>query len=507
MKNERTSGILLHPTSLPGPFGAGDLGSNAYLFVDWLAGANQTYWQILPLGEVGPGNSPYMSSSAFAGSVLLIDLYDLAHHGWLTMDDLEPHPHFNDERVEYGLQGQYRLERLRRAAKRFFAGGHDAMHSAYSEFCMAEGEWLKNYALFMTISGQQAGRNWNEWPEALANRDRKALRHLEVECVEQINFWKFCQWCFARQWKQLKYYANERGVQFIGDVPIFVAYQSADVWSHRELFELDEAGSPTAVAGVPPDYFSETGQLWGNPLYRWDVHEETDYEWWLRRMRHALRSFDRVRVDHFRGFAAYWEVPAHETTAVNGRWMPGPGAKLFEAFKKSFVDLPIIAEDLGVITPDVAQLRDDFELPGMRILQFAFGEDESNHFLPHNYIENTIAYTGTHDNDTMVGWWNAASEREKSFVREYLGHDEIDVPWDFMGAISGSIAETVIFPMQDVLCLSGEYRMNFPGSSDANWEWRFTWDHVQPWQTVRLSKMTAMNNRSSVCPVGCREEI
>jgi len=317
-----------------------------------------------------------------------------------------------------------------------------------------------------------------------------------VEYVEQINFWKFCQWCFARQWEQLKQYANERGVQLIGDVPIFVAYQSADVWAHPELFELDQSGYPIAVAGVPPDYFSATGQLWGNPLYRWDVHEQTSYAWWVQRLRHALRSFDRVRIDHFRGFAAYWAVPANENTAVNGRWLPGPGAKLFDAFKKAFVDLPIIAEDLGVITPDVAELRDNFELPGMRILQFAFAEDNSNHFLPHNYIANTIAYTGTHDNDTMLGWWNTASEKEKSFVRQYFGREVIDVPWDMMGALSGSVANTVIFPMQDVLCLSGEDRMNLPGSSDGNWEWRFTWDQVQPWQTVKLSKITSMNARS-----------
>jgi len=503
--NKRTSGILLHPTSLPGQFGAGDLGSNAYLFVDWLASAKQTYWQILPLGEVGSGNSPYMSSSAFAGSVLLIDLFELAHQGWLMPDDLEPHPHFSDERVEYGLQGQFRLERLRRAAKRFFASGKGEMHSDYSEFCMAEREWLKDYALFMTILEQQKGCRWNQWPANLANREAEALRKLEVECVEQVNFWKFCQWCFSRQWKQLKHYANERGVKFIGDVPIFVAYQSADVWAHRELFELDEAGYPTVVAGVPPDYFSATGQLWGNPLYRWEIHEATEYAWWIRRLRHALRSFDQVRIDHFRGFSAYWEVPAHETTAINGRWVPGPGDKLFIAFQKAFKNLPIIAEDLGVITPDVAELRDKFELPGMRILQFAFAEDKSNLFLPHNYIANTIAYTGTHDNDTMVGWWNSASDKEKTFVRQYLGREVIDVPWDMMGALSGSIANTVIFPMQDVLCLSGEYRMNFPGSSDGNWEWRFTWDQVQPWQTVKLSKITTMNNRANTCPSGCRE--
>lgn len=496
MIDERTSGILLHPTSLPGVFGAGDLGSNAYLFVDWLVGTGQTYWQVLPMGETGPGNSPYMSSSAFAGSVLMIDLYELAHQGWLTEEDLIPHEEFRDDRVNYGLQTQFRLERLRRAAGRFFDSPSDAMLSDYSEFCMAEREWLKDYALFKTISEQQHGRSWNSWPHDLASRNVTALRKFEVEFVEQINFWKFTQWCFYRQWKSLKQYANARGVKFIGDVPIFVAYQSADVWAHPELFELDETGNPTVVAGVPPDYFSATGQLWGNPLYRWSKHEETNFVWWIRRLHHALRNYESVRIDHFRGFAGYWEIPADETTAINGRWVPGPGDKLFKAFKKTFVELPIIAEDLGVITPDVAELRDKFELPGMRILQFAFGEDGSNPFLPHNYIANTIAYTGTHDNDTMTGWWNAASEHEKSLVQQYLKREEMDVPWDMMAALSESVANTVIYPMQDVLCLPGEYRMNLPGTSEGNWEWRFTWSQLQPWQTLRLSKMTSMNGRS-----------
>ena len=500
--NERSSGILLHPTSLPGVYGAGDLGANAYLFVDWLAGAEQACWQVLPLGEVGPGNSPYMSASAFAGSVLLIDLQELAHQGWLSVEDMIPLAEFSHDRVDYCLQKTFRQERLHRAAKRFFADTNASLHSAYSDFCRAERAWLDDYALFKTISAQQEGRNWNQWPAALAGRQVEALRSLEVESAEQVNFWKFCQWCFARQWTQLKQYANERGVQLIGDVPIFVAYQSADVWAHPELFELDESGSPIAVAGVPPDYFSETGQLWGNPLYRWDIHENTGYAWWIQRLQYALHNFDRVRIDHFRGFDSYWEVPAHETTAINGKWVPGPGAKLFEAFKQAFVDLPVIAEDLGVITDEVVALRDRFDLPGMRILQFAFGEDESNHFLPHNYIANTVAYTGTHDNDTMLGWWETSSEEVQAFVRQYLGGGEIDVPWDMMAALSESVANTVIFPMQDVLGLSGAYRMNLPGSAEGNWEWRFSWDQVQPWQTIKLSDMTVLNERSRICPAG-----
>jgi 4-alpha-glucanotransferase len=499
MINDRTSGILLHPTSLPGPFGAGDLGANAYLFVDWLACAGQSYWQVLPLGEIGPGNSPYMSSSAFAGNVLLIDLYELAHQGWLDAEDLIPHPAFRNDRVDFSLQGPFRFERLRRAARSFFASDNEAGHLAFADFCLIECEWLEDYARFMTIAEQQDWRNWNLWPAALANREYQALVLLDAVFLDKINFWKFCQWCFSRQWMQLKNYANGHGVKLIGDVPIFVAFQSADVWAHRELFELDDAGSMAVVAGVPPDYFSKTGQLWGNPLYRWDVHEKTGYAWWIMRLQYALSSFDQVRIDHFRGFAEYWEVPASEVTAIHGRWMPGPGAALFSAFEKAFPDLPIIAEDLGVITQDVAELRDRFALPGMRILQFAFGEDNSNHFLPHNYIANTIAYTGTHDNDTMIGWWNTASDKEKNFVREYLGGEEVDVPWDMMAALSASVANTVIFPMQDVLCLSGEHRMNYPGRAEGNWEWRFSWEQVQPWQTIKLAEMTDLNGRRRLC--------
>ncbi len=498
MINNRASGILLHPTSLPGPFGAGDMGSNAYLFVDWLIGAGQTFWQVLPLGEIGPGNSPYMSSSAFAGNVLLIDLYELAHQGWLTPEDLIPDPGFCTDRVDFSLQGPFRLERLRRAAVNFFASDNPGMQADFADFSLTECEWLGDYARFMTILEQQDGRGWNQWPVEFANRDPHALSLLDAVCLSKINFWKFCQWCFSRQWMQLKTYANERGVKFVGDVPIFVAYQSADVWAHRDLFELDETGTPVFVAGVPPDYFSETGQLWGNPLYRWDAHEKTGYAWWIRRMQYALCNFDQVRIDHFRGFAQYWEIPATETTAMNGRWMPGPGAKLFEAFQAAFPDLPVIAEDLGVITPDVAELRDRFNLPGMRILQFAFAEDRSNYFLPHNYITNTIAYTGTHDNDTLIGWWNTVSAHEKSFVQEYFEADTVDVPWDMIGALSKSVANTVIFPMQDILCLGGEHRMNYPGRAEGNWEWRFTWDQVQPWQTMKLGDMTAANQRTNM---------
>lgn len=495
MLTKRASGILLHPTSLPGKFGAGDFGNNAYQFVDWLESAGQSYWQVLPLGEIGPGNSPYMSSSAFAGNILLVDIAELASQGWLVHDDLIPLPEFHSDRVDFSLLQPFRIERLRRAAKNFFADRNHPLHSAYTEFCDAENEWLRDYALFMTISGQESWREWNHWPKELAHRDPEWLSRVEKGSADEVGFWKFCQWCFARQWSQLKAYASEHNVQIIGDVPIFVAYQSADVWAHQELFKLDASGNPIVVAGVPPDYFSKTGQLWGNPLYRWDVHEKTGYAWWIARLRHALQLADLVRIDHFRGFAAYWEVSANAPNAMNGQWKPGPGEKLFEAFTNAFSNLPIIAEDLGLITPDVLELRDKFKLPGMRILQFAFAEGEGNQYLPHHYVHNTVAYTGTHDNDTMLGWWNSASEDEKSFALAYLNSDGHAIHWDMMRALSKSMANTVIFPLQDVLGLSSEHRMNFPGHPSGNWEWRFTWDILKPEHTLALAKMTAECHR------------
>lgn len=496
MLTNRASGILLHPTSLPGAFGAGDFGPDAYKFVDWLASAGQTYWQVLPLGETGPGNSPYMSSSAFAGNIHLIDLAELASQGWLTSDDLAPDPRFSADRVDYALIKSFHKERLRRAARSFFANHHDKSRWLYEEFCSAESAWLEGYALFMTIAGCENWREWDQWPKDLAFRNQQALLRMEMACAEDIAFWKFCQWCFMRQWLKLKQYANERGVRIIGDVPIFVAYQSADVWAHQGLFELDENGRPSVVAGVPPDYFSETGQLWGNPLYRWEIHEETGFSWWIARLRHALRLADVVRIDHFRGFAAYWEIPADAPNAIGGKWVAGPGEKLFDAFAKAFPRLSIIAEDLGLITPDVIELRDKFGLPGMRILQFAFGDGEGNHFLPHHYIQNTIAYTGTHDNDTSVGWWNTLSEHERTFAQHYLGCDGEAINWVMMRALSKSAANLVVFPMQDVLGLSSEHRMNLPGRPDGNWEWRFSWDQILPEHTMALAMMSAENGRN-----------
>jgi len=496
MLSERASGILLHPTSLPGPRGAGDFGADAYLFIDWLVSAGQTYWQMLPVGEIGPGNSPYMSSSVFAGNILLVDLEEIASQGWLSDEHMKPLPEFRPDRINFKLLRPYRLEKLRMAAKVFFDASHqgdaqkETSHAEYLRFCLDENEWLHDYALFMTLNEQQNGRDWNHWPSNLANRDPQALEQIADDFAEEIRFWKFCQWCFARQWSKLKRYASKQGIRLIGDVPIFAAFQSSDVWAHQELFELDENGHPKVVAGVPPDYFSATGQLWGNPLYRWEAHEKTGFSWWISRMRHALKLFDLVRVDHFRGFAGYWEIPANETTAMNGRWVAGPGEKLFYALETALGNLPIIAEDLGMITPDVIELREKFNLPGMRILQFAFAEDEKHPFLPHNYAPNSVVYTGTHDNDTSIGWWNSATPGEKAFAHKYLGTEGHRIHWDMIKAISNSGANTVIILMQDFLGLTSEHRMNFPGQPNNNWEWRFTWEQILPEYTQELAKFT-----------------
>lgn len=495
MLNSRTSGILLHPTSLPGMFGSGDFGASAYQFIDWLKSTKQSYWQMLPLGEIGPGNSPYMSCSAFAGSALLIDLQELFERGWLSSSDLIPPADFSAQHVDFAAVIAFRLKRLRRAAVRFFESADAQSRADYDAFCLAERAWLEDYALFKAIENQQQGCGWSKWPSALASRNPSALLAVAQTCADEIGFWQFCQWNFARQWTFLRSYANRNGVHIIGDVPIFVAYQSADVWAHQDLFELDEHGHPLVVAGVPPDYFSETGQLWGNPLYRWDTHEKSGYAWWVERLRHALKFFDLVRIDHFRGFSEYWEVPADATTAVGGRWMPGPGKKLFVAFEQALGSLPIIAEDLGLITQDVIELRDHFALPGMRILQFAFGDGEANHFLPHHYVPNCIAYTGTHDNDTTLGWWSGLPEAERNFARTYLASDGQAIHLDMMRALANSVSNTVIFPLQDVLGLSGEHRMNFPGQAAGNWEWRFTWEQVSPEHTQNLAALTEQSER------------
>jgi len=476
----RRSGILLHPTSLPGPHGSGDLGPAAYHFVDWLVAAGQALWQILPLGNIGPGHSPYMSSSAFAGNVLLIDLGELHARGWLDAAELQPADGLLDARVSFEAVLPFRMQRLERAAQRFHASASPEERADFDGFCAAHAEWLADYALFMTLAEHHPGCDWCDWPAPLAHRDPAALSQAARAHAERVFFWQFTQWCFFRQWQRLRAYANGRGVRIVGDAPIFIAYQSADVWARPALFELDAHGRQTVVAGVPPDYFSATGQRWGNPLYRWSAHAAEGYRWWIARIRHIFATVDVVRIDHFRGFAGYWEIAADEPTAMNGRWLPGPGAALFEAIEQALGPLPIIAEDLGIITPDVTALRKRFGFPGMRILQFAFSaeRDAEAAYLPHHHEPDSVVYAGTHDNDTTLGWWQQASDALRQHVRDYLGTDGRDIAWAMIRAASASVADTAIHPMQDVLGLDSRHRMNFPGQADGHWAWRFVWGDV-----------------------------
>jgi len=494
MRFTRSSGILLHPTSLPGPYGSGDFGAAAYHWVDWLVLAGQTMWQILPLGSIGPGNSPYMSSSAFAGNLLLIDLTELSGFGWLSADDLIPHAEFNAEKVNFSLVIDFRMARLRKASARFFA---DQQHhqTEFEAFCTGEQSWLEDYAIFMALNEKFNGLDWGQWEPDYANRKADALAQARATLVDEIRFWQFSQWCFFRQWRKLKHYANTRGVRIIGDMPIFVAYQSADVWSRPRLFELDADNQPTVIAGVPPDYFSATGQRWGNPLFRWSAHEQEDFSWWIERIRKSVEMFDIVRIDHFRGFAGYWEIPASEPNAIKGRWMSGPGEKLFNAVRNELGKLPIIAEDLGVITPDVVDLLEKFELPGMRVLQFAFGGTTDNPYLPHNFINNMVAYVGTHDNDTTIGWFKSASEHERIFVCKYLHTDGREINWELIHAASQSVADIAIYSMQDVLSMDSEQRMNLPGVPHGNWEWRFSWDQLDAQHAEYLYEISALHGR------------
>lgn len=495
MRFPRAAGILLHPTSLPGSFGAGDLGPSAYHFVDWLASAGQRLWQVLPLGPIGLGNSPYMSVSAFAGNPLLVDLHELATHGWLLNEELSAHPSFPHQHVDYRATAAFREAKLRHAARRFFADA-GSEHGDFNVFCTEQAFWLVDYALFMALAKHAGSADWTVWDRPLADRDPAALAAAERRFAGEIGFWKFVQWRFFRQWGALKRYANRHRVRIVGDVPIFISHHSADVWAHPQLFKLARTGQPSVVAGVPPDYFSATGQLWGNPLYDWRRIAAEDYRWWVARIASARELADYVRIDHFRGFAAAWEIPAGDRTAERGCWVQGPGEALFDTLAAALGALPIIAEDLGVITDDVVELRRRLDLPGMRILQFAFHADASHPYLPHNFDPNTVVYTGTHDNDATLGWYAAASERERDFARRYLSSDGREIHWDLIHAAFMSVADLAIVPLQDVLGLGAESRMNTPGRPSDCWTWRFTWDQVHHWQTERLTQLSALSGRA-----------
>jgi 4-alpha-glucanotransferase len=495
MRFIRSSGILLHPTSLPGQFGSGDLGASSYHFVDWLLAAGQSLWQMLPICPLGLANSPYMSPSAFAGNPLLIDLQELASRGWLTQDDLDIPQGFSDHRVEYSKVTKYRMTMLKKAAKKFWGQKCMEDQKQFQAFCVNEKIWLEDYALFQALDQKYKNKDWNTWNPDIARINKSALKKATEDLREQVEFHKFAQWCFARQWNSLKKYANERGVKLVGDIPVFVAYQSADVWSHSEEYYLDENGEPTVVAGVPPDYFSEDGQLWGNPLYRWGVMKKHNYQWWIERFQKAFKLFDILRIDHFRSFESYWEIPEHEETAKNGRWVKGPGEDFFKSVQNTIGAMPIIAEDLGIITQEVRALREKLDFPGMKVLQFAFAEGTEHIFLPHKYESNCAVYTGTHDNDTTIGWYEKATEHERDFVRRYCKTDGHEINWDLIKLASQSVADVAIFPFQDVLGIGSEGRMNFPGTIEGNWEWRFTWNQVGSESSNRLYELTALYGR------------
>ncbi len=498
MRLNRASGILLHLTSLPGPYGIGDLGPAARRFVDFLHQAGCSVWQVLPLGPTGFGDSPYATFSAFAGNPYLVSPDDLMVEGLLTQADLSPRPDFPAHRVDYGAVIPYKLSLLDRAYQRLRQRARPDLQAALAAFRQAEAAWLEDFALFMALKEAHHGAPWSAWPEPLRRRDPAALAQARRDLAEAIEKQVFRQFLFFRQWQGLREYAHARQVYLLGDVPIFVAYDSADVWAHPELFFLDEQGRPTVVAGVPPDYFSPTGQRWGNPLYRWEVHRQSGYAWWLARLRMALRTVDLIRLDHFRGFAGYWEVPAEEPTAVNGRWRPGPGEDFFRTVFRELGEVPLIAEDLGEITPDVIALRQAFDLPGMKVLVFAFDSGPDNPFLPHHYTPNAVVYTGTHDNDTVVGWWQRAAEDERDFCRRYLATDGHDIAWDLIRAAWASVAVVAMAPMQDLLRLDNTARMNYPGRPSGNWAWRMAPNALGDHLRHALGELNALYSRGTV---------
>jgi 4-alpha-glucanotransferase len=479
----RASGILLHPTSLPGRFGIGDFGVEAYAFADFLAASGQGLWQVLPLGPTGYGDSPYACYSAFAGNTLLISPERLLAEDWLSQDEVDEIELVSD-RVDFGHAYNSKENVLRKAFENYQRAPQSEFNHELEIFCEQNQSWLEDYALFRALKTAHNNAAWHEWEPALVRREEFALRQARDQLHHQIEAHKFFQFLFFRQWFALKTYCNERRIRIIGDVPIFVAHDSADVWTNPEQFKLDENGIPTVVAGVPPDYFSETGQYWGNPLYEWHRMRADGFKWWIERVRATLKMVDIARIDHFRGFAACWEIPGGDETAERGRWVPAPGRELFTAIGDALGELPIIAEDLGVITPEVDQLRDDFGFPGMRVLQFAFGGDADSIHLPHNYHQNVVVYTGTHDNDTTLGWFQGSAgadstrteseiESERDFCKKYLNTRGEEMHWDFIRAVLSSVANTAIIPMQDVLGAGNEGRMNLPNSTEGNWSWRF----------------------------------
>lgn len=491
----RESGILLHPTSLPGPHGIGDFGNFSFRFVEWLERAGQRLWQVMPLGPTGFGDSPYSSPSAFAGNPLLVSLAWLEGDGLLSAEDLAPAADFRWDRVEYERVTPFRMEMLRRAFDRMEAGQSRDLRSGFDAYLVDEPSWLDDYALFVSIKTDLGGGWWLDWPEDIRARVPEAVRTWQERLAMEVRFHKFIQFLFQRQWGEIRAYANARSIRIVGDIPIFVALDSADVWANQGEFQFDDTGKPTFVAGVPPDFFSATGQRWGNPTYDWAAMKANGYRWWVDRLRATRDMVDVVRIDHFRGFGAAWHVPFSDDTAENGHWETAPGGEVFAAVRRELGAFPLIVEDLGIITPDVIALREIFGFPGMNVLHFAFDGDPTNNYLPHNHRRNSVTYTATHDNQTTVGWWASISVEERDRARRYLGHAVDDVAWDMLRVAWASASNTAIAPMQDILRLGDQARMNTPATAAGNWAWRLTPEQLDVSLAEGLRNLTSAYGR------------
>ena len=497
MKPERISGVLLHITSLPSLGGVGDLGPAAYGFVDFLVSAKQRLWQVLPLSPTGYGSSPYSALSAFAGNPLLISLEILARDGWISPERLASIPG-HEGPCDFGAAWEQKIPLIEEAAANFLDHASRDERLRFQRFCQENLSWLTDYAIYTVLRRRFNYQSWNEWPAEYARRNPNSMVALLNDSARELAIEQAVQFFFNEQWTALRAYCTERKIRIIGDIAIFVSYDSADVWTHPEIFELNDELQPIRVSGVPPDYFSSTGQRWGNPLYKWSLLQENGFDWWVARIRRALTLYDQIRLDHFRGFEAYWSIPADEETAINGQWVKAPGHALFNRLKEIFGELPFIAEDLGLITREVDELREYFCMPGMRILQFGFADRGGHLYLPHRYVENTVVYTGTHDNNTTLGWWcTDATEVERTNVQTYLHRldHENDIVWAMIKAAAGSVAATCIFPLQDILHLGGEARMNTPAAANGNWTWRFGRDALHPDFARQLAAIMEMTDR------------
>ena len=502
MNQDRMSGVLLHVTSLPSLGGVGDFGPAAYEFIDFLVAAKQRLWQVLPLGPTGYGSSPYSGLSAFAGNPILISLERLVADGWLSAARLESLPG-PDGPADFGIAWECKMPLVYEAAGNFVDQADDAQRAEFLKYCEQNISWLPDYAMFNVLRRRFGYRSWNEWPEEFALRNQQCLSRTMNECSRELAVEQAVQYLFHQQWTALREYANAHDIRILGDVAIFVSYDSADVWTNPDIFELDEQRRMIRVSGVPPDYFSASGQRWGNPLYRWDILRDRGFDWWIARMRRALALHDLVRLDHFRGFEAYWSIDAEEETAVNGQWVKAPGNDLFIRLREALGDLPFIAEDLGLITPEVEDLRERFAMPGMRILQFGFGERGSHIYLPHNYVPNTVVYTGTHDNNTTLGWWrDGATPAEKANLEAYLGriNDDTDIVEALMRAAARSVANICIFPVQDILGLGSDGRMNTPAAGHGNWTWRYPSGALRREIAATLARLMEMTDRDGYIP-------